>query len=349
MKEASVNSRGFSLVEMMIALGIGSIVLAGLGSLMSLSVKANRTTELNAENMTVRSIIQQIVSQPKPCSVNLSGVVLDTAGLTGKPVEIGLVQDDPANPGHLIKGDSLIRNQKFGKLTVDEILLAPQAQLSPEIWLVKLILKTRKTGEVMGGSSADSEVSARVKVDKTNGAILSCVGKDVSAPTVEEAKKLNERICRLASNGAGTYNSVSDSCSALVPEAGPSPNPSAAPSRGPILLSDEICKLASGGKLVYDAETNQCTSDLIRVVGSREACACPPDTRIADCKGRGPDFGGLTSGKCMTMSDGVTQTCAQLQSCNLHNDTNSASCRYTTDPAFAPLTLTAHCDCDCLR
>jgi hypothetical protein len=185
--------------------------------LVHLSVKTERNSVMNSEQLELTTRIRQIASIPASCTVNLKDVVLNTATMAPSPITLNFPEPDPANPALLIKGAPIIQAGTFGKLNVDGFQVIPYARLRADLWLVKIVVSTHKTGEHLAGTDKSSEISAQVKIDTATSKIIECLALGSDKTVVEGTDpSLNEKICHLASNGSSTYNPVTGVCESNV-------------------------------------------------------------------------------------------------------------------------------------
>jgi hypothetical protein len=211
------DAHGFSLIEAMIAILIGSISVAGVVKLVHLSVKTERNSVMNSEQLELTTRVRQIASIPASCTVNLKGVVLNTTTMASSPITLNFPEPDPTNPAILIKGAPIIAAGTYGKLNVDGFQVVPYARLRSDLWLVKIVVSTHKTGEHLAGTDKSSEISAQVKVDPATSTIIECLALGTDKTVVEGTDpSLNQKICHLASNGASTYDATTGVCVSTV-------------------------------------------------------------------------------------------------------------------------------------
>lgn len=209
----SANNAGFTILEVVIAGTIGMVMTLGVIAMASMSSKVNRGTELSAEQLDLNALIRTTLLNPPTCTANLAGEVLDLTTLSAKPIIPCFTNVDPANPSQLIKGTPIVSNKKFGKIEVDDFLLAPLTAVGPSTWLVRVKVSTHKTGNFTGPTDGASAISLQVKIDPATSKIIKCLDNskdDFLSLSSDDA--LSERVCELSSGGALIYDPTTATC-----------------------------------------------------------------------------------------------------------------------------------------
>jgi prepilin-type N-terminal cleavage/methylation domain-containing protein len=211
---------GFSLVEVLIALALVGGLSLGIASVVDMSVKAERTAAMSADHLELINVIRQIMSVPSSCTANLGLLPLDTTPPHSPgPVTIMYTKPDLAHAGVAVKDKPIVTNGRYGKIRVNRMEILPYADLTSDVWLVKVRVIGEKTGSFLGGKDLIGEVSAQVRIDVASKKILQCLGsQDLTVALTEENVQLNDKICQVSSDGAKIYDpklkmcTVNDDC-----------------------------------------------------------------------------------------------------------------------------------------
>lgn len=204
---------GFTLIEILLGLALTLGLGLGVSSLVSLSAKAERNSAMLSEQLEMMSVIRQTLSSPASCTANLANLKLDTDKFTAVPVELYFTKLDPAKPTAALKAAPIIPNQKYGKLSIQMTSVQAYAQLTADVWLVKVLVAGKKTGTFLGGESIAGEVSTQVRINPATSEVVNCVGhQDLTLALTDENSALNEKICEISSGGTKIYDPITKTC-----------------------------------------------------------------------------------------------------------------------------------------
>jgi len=139
-----MRNRGFTLLELMIALGLSFIVFLALSKFTNLSLRTGQSLSERSDFFNLVSTLQGTLLNPKQCSANLRRMKLKDTTATVFPVTYTQAEFDEAklhpdqnpfvletigifsSPTDPVPTSALLRGAKFGKLSQVLIRVEPQ-------------------------------------------------------------------------------------------------------------------------------------------------------------------------------------------------------------------------------
>lgn len=267
------NLKGFSLVEVMIALGIGAVVTLGIASTLEMMNKAQRTNDQNIEANFLAENISRLLAEPSTCQLNWGSTSIGGA-VTMSPTTVFTrdIVDDGGNTVFDVNnltatfGNNKIRLQDYKLVQIAVV------STSPYVVLGELKLNIQQVGVGFGGSAIPKSVYLNVELTGAGGTMTTCNSLGVSA--------------NLVTTPACPPNTYLTQISGGTPNCQPANNPSAGQS---CTAGQIITGFTAGGlPICASAPTNSvsCTLNSV-VIGFDSAgvplCAIPPSTRNVSC------------------------------------------------------------------
>lgn len=208
-----LKSNGFSLIEIMVSLGILSISLAGLAQLLDLSSKVDSTSRARVEAEEFSKALSSLVQDDQFCTRNLSGKNFDVSNL-------GTKKDFTYNFKNINPDDSLGSIIFENNITLSSTLKVTDVKYLFDIskgggkYFGKLLINYKTSRAVVGPSDMPREVSFYIKVDSSSN-LVEC-GQGVLSPNKSMSKvydgngiELGDYLGYDANTSSGIYQNSS--------------------------------------------------------------------------------------------------------------------------------------------
>jgi prepilin-type N-terminal cleavage/methylation domain-containing protein len=198
-------SRGFTLLEVLVSLGLVSIVLAAIGATIKIAIQQQQVvTRVSALSDMVRDI-RTLVMSPDQCSSSIAGISLKS---TVSQSLDALNQVDSAG----VVTKLYEKNQKYDQWMLDDIQLVIDAEIQEGLFLGKLALSVHS--EVGGEDSASTirTIPLHIETDP-NKIVTKCLGLADSKPELSVID-FNE-ICNVYSKGTDQYDQGVNACKSV--------------------------------------------------------------------------------------------------------------------------------------
>lgn len=167
--------RGFSLVEVLVTLGVTSVLILGVMEFANLSAKGTRGVELSVRFNSMASSVELVLNNQTACTKALAAKPYDVSLLTAvppTPINIGsitLTGGDIAKVG-AASADLLVTKLEFDKLMMDLGMLGP----NEHAYMTNVHLEATKKGAVMGGKLLKADMSVTLRVNTALKTIVQC-------------------------------------------------------------------------------------------------------------------------------------------------------------------------------
>lgn len=185
-------SVGYSLIEVLVAVGILGIVMVGLTSILVQSTSSMGKVNALADAASQVSLLKASLEDPVACRLNFGGKIPPIANTTIKYKLNDTTLGDPVIPFSTVPPTTLKNNQAFSVANI----LAPGMVLGTsgnQILRLKSDFVTKAEDSFQAKSVLDFPIFA--KIDSATGAIKECS----SGSLFYDGGDLNEKICDLAS------------------------------------------------------------------------------------------------------------------------------------------------------
>lgn len=167
-KSSGLSENGFTLSEMMITLGIGSIIMSAIVGGLAFTIRQRQMLDQKTETSLLTDRINAVVAKPAKCGTSLNNTVIDTAA--GVQVTIdGVTENQYIGQG--VKVSTL-------KLVVDQAHKTPlpSATVGSFRYPAYLQLQTVTTNGASSIYSRQRNIPLHVDVDVTN-QVYACSGE----------------------------------------------------------------------------------------------------------------------------------------------------------------------------
>ena len=253
---------GLSFIELIVTLGITSIVMLGISSLMETSVKMKKGIELSAKQLDLVNQIRVVLKKPNSCTLNLKGLTLDSSNPKGQVIDLFYPKAGAADPSVFTKGLSISKDLETRGIQLEPLRMVPYVPLDTETWLVKVLINTKKKGNFIGTREAWDEVIAQVAIDPATRVITNCLAMtEDDMPKDDGKNQFNDRICQLMSNGEQIYDPITKGCISNLTCVPGSEYTAACPAQTEIVKCDAIGVSDPGAVKVVRAYENGTTRE----------------------------------------------------------------------------------------
>jgi prepilin-type N-terminal cleavage/methylation domain-containing protein len=185
-----MNRRGFSLIEVMIAMGILSIVMLASAQMFTQIFAQQRGMNQSFDLLQFIETVDGITRNSPTCQPTLIGQPFNPVTPTA------VVYTDPSGP--ITVGTRIGTN---GSLIVDTVMLTSVALTAPNQYLAELSFTVDKTGQVVGPKTLTRKI--RLQVSVLAGLVTDCFSSsDVT-------------LAKVCASILGTFNPVTQICSPI--------------------------------------------------------------------------------------------------------------------------------------
>ena len=191
-----------SLVQVMIAMGLMSVIGLGVAELMTTSAKISQRTDLKLSELVLINEIKSIISSQDACTTMTQGQVYDHGqGQTG-----GGGWDITFNipgAGAIASNTNFDNKLRIDRLFLDEVTPIPTTDPAKQTYLgkIKLQANTDANNRTMGGELREKEVSSMYFT-------VNLPGNDIDSCVKEPEYSVNQ-LCK---DLGGTYDPTKQSC-----------------------------------------------------------------------------------------------------------------------------------------
>lgn len=197
-----LNNRGMSLVQVMVAVGLTSIVTLGLSEMIVLSSKATKRTEVKMSSFVLINELQTLISVEDTCEYAITDGGTQYYDHTkarpgGKGLDISLKLQD----GRLLSaGEQYDQNLDVTRL----YLIDSSKQGSTDTYKADLMVEFSPRAQLIGGSLKPQQAgTVLIAVDPGTDAITACA---------KEPEITKKQMCEMLD---GNFNNSSQKCTAL--------------------------------------------------------------------------------------------------------------------------------------
>jgi prepilin-type N-terminal cleavage/methylation domain-containing protein len=166
--------RGFSLIEIMIAMAIGAILAMALAEMTSNSAKGQAAVRAMGDIQTTSQLLTMVMSNSGACTANLTGISFNTAPLPATiPIPTPITY-----PNGTVLVQASAPATKIGAMTVQSIGLTNLTPLTATSYtgLVSVVTVPTQASSMLGVASltASAPVQINVSMTGTTATITNC-------------------------------------------------------------------------------------------------------------------------------------------------------------------------------
>lgn len=201
------STAGYSLIEVLVAVGILGIVMAGLAGILVQSTSSMSRVNALADASTQVNLLKASLEDPTTCRLNFGGKVPPIANTTIKYKQSATTLGTPIIPFSTTPPTTLQNNQAAAVAN----LVSPGMVLGTsgnQILRLKIDFVAKAENSFQAKSVLDFPLFA--KIDPATGTILECSSRSL----FYDGNALNEKICDLASTATNKliYDPITGTC-----------------------------------------------------------------------------------------------------------------------------------------
>lgn len=196
-----MNNKGMSLIQVMVAVGLTSVVTLGLSQMMVMSTKATKRTEVKMSSFVLINELQTMISVEDTCEYAITGTTQRYDHSKARPGGDGMDLTFRLQDGRVLKsGEQYDQNLDIARVYIED----SSRQGTSDQYKADLMVTFKPRVQLIGGELKPQQAgTVLLTVDPTTREILSC------AKEPEISKK---QMCETLD---GTYDEGSEKCSAL--------------------------------------------------------------------------------------------------------------------------------------
>jgi type II secretory pathway pseudopilin PulG len=184
------NHKGFSLIEALVGLALIGFSVSMVATVTSFSARSQRFTRaLNSQNDLI-SEIKMIVNSEAACTANFRGIHTPNGTDKSPPLTVYAVDHLGNRTTEILAARGTVYESA---IEISEIYFQRKMVLPNGEQLLRLILETRKTGDIAGPSASVAEIPVLASVDSA-GDILGCQANF----RYNGLTHVEEKICQLS-------------------------------------------------------------------------------------------------------------------------------------------------------
>lgn len=197
-----MRSRGFTLIELTLMVGIFGLLTMGIMALLQNGITSASTIERNSNVADSVNELRRILGKSSVCTPNFKDKIMAEIGQPGLQID-GLHLYDPAG----VKGEPIVMaNVAKGSIIPKEISLKIRQRINSFSAVADLTFKYQGAKEVWGKFEVERRVPLFVSTVANSNKIIAC--SDLS----EDGPVLYEKICDVSGNGRDYFNPSTGKC-----------------------------------------------------------------------------------------------------------------------------------------
>lgn len=193
--------RGFTLVEMMVILGVSTLLVAGLAGSFNFAWRSMRSVDQNQKYQGLVEDLRLALRTKENCTRNLKDRVLDPAQ-PGIPVTTVNLYDAAGN----VQTEIIAPKKDYEGVTVQQVQLIPRASIAKNQVAAELEIQAHKVITSDGPGLQAKSFAVLVEIDPLTKKIISC------SSSMDEGVPLMDRICEVMSGGQQFYDPEKGIC-----------------------------------------------------------------------------------------------------------------------------------------
>ncbi len=197
------NSKGFSLVEVMLAVGLLGIVSLGTSAAFQYTTNSEINVRAISDFNSMFSETQIAIADFKSCTGNLKTKKLPNLGEQPKEITISNLDANGVPTTDLVKAGTIYSNM----LTVTSVTIESKSRLTPTKSLAEIKISGLKNGEAMGSKEMSQTIPIMTYVDGDNN-ITSCYGNNATGDVIGT----QEQFCEIQQGSDFFFNPDTQKC-----------------------------------------------------------------------------------------------------------------------------------------
>ncbi len=215
--------QGFSIIEMMVALAISSVLVLGLASILMYTLRSMTSLEKTATIMEILKETDYALSREPDCTANLKNTRVSLGKTTGEPI----VGDSSGaiyyrdGTGVKVKDSVTGRDlepilqhaKKHRGIYTERVHLVTKARLKSQEYVAELVVDVKKLESGMGPEFVTRSIPLYVHSD-ASGRLTNCASLFGGSLNFNDnlPDTVKDRICDIAYNGRFYYSVSTDKC-----------------------------------------------------------------------------------------------------------------------------------------
>lgn len=200
-----MSRRGFSLIELMVVVGIFSILAFGILTLLQNGLTSSATVERNANVAEDVNEIRRILAKSAVCTPNFTGKIVPVGGDLVPDLPITVLNYYNQTTG-AIEGKLAEVNIPKAGLVITSMGIKMRQRITDHSAVVNLNIRYKGTKDSWGTFDIRRTIPLFVTTGVGNDTIISCSDLGEDGPT------LYEKICAIASENRDYYNPGTSKC-----------------------------------------------------------------------------------------------------------------------------------------
>ena len=202
------NRSGMSLIELVVALGIGAVMLTVMGLLASSTISMFSHADKNSNVSDLYEAVRATLASKSQCTDNLKSTAISLTNTDG----VSLPQIGSYDLNNNLASPIIETTKQYQGITVSKILLKPIAQVTSDLLVANVEVTFDKSSGIQTGVSEFIRIIP-IFAHIQAGQITDCWSKKQEGISTDASM-----ICEESSNGAtSTYDPVTKTC---VPDNG---------------------------------------------------------------------------------------------------------------------------------
>lgn len=199
----NAKNAGFTMVEVLVATAILTIVAYGFSALIQNMMISSNTTQFTAETQTLTSEVRAVLSSKAACRNSFAGTNINTTLFT--PIDLSEVRNGTASPGAVMFSENSVYGD--GSVRIQQMRFAGFTPTGTNVGVLQLELQLTPVKQAAGGQLATRRIDVTAQLDAGSN-ITDCIANSSMAEDVwrRNPGDLAEVFFTDGNTGLGTNN-----------------------------------------------------------------------------------------------------------------------------------------------